>query len=142
MSEQSKQPVLLYDGVCGFCNQSVQTVIKYDRSGELKFAALQSAYGAEVIRRHPELEKVDSLMFVERLGDGSETVAVRSSGALRVAAYLGGWWKILLVAYLIPRPVRDFFYDLFARYRYRLFGKHESCMIPSPDVRSRFLDMG
>jgi predicted DCC family thiol-disulfide oxidoreductase YuxK len=131
--------VLLYDGVCGFCNRSVQTIIRYDRRREMKFAALQSEYGKSVVARHPELQNVDSLVLVERL-NGEEKISTHSTGALRVARYLGGAWKLFLVACVVPRPVRDVFYNLFARYRYRLFGKYESCPIPSPEIRGRFLD--
>ncbi len=130
--------VLLYDGVCGLCNKSVQMILDHDKRKEMLFAALQSDYGKRVISRHPELEKVDSIIFVEQAGD--ERVFIRSDAALRVAGYLGGAWKLLLIFRIIPRPVRDFFYDLCAKYRYKFFGKYDSCMLPSPDVRSRFLD--
>jgi predicted DCC family thiol-disulfide oxidoreductase YuxK len=141
MQPSANNTVLLYDGVCGFCNKSVQVILDRDRRGEMRFAALQSDYGKGVLSRHPELENVDSLVYVQRQpGTGDERVFIRSDAALRVASYLGGAWKLLLVFRVIPRPVRDFFYDLFARYRYKLFGKHDSCMLPSPDVRSRFLD--
>lgn len=143
MSEESSSgPVLLYDGVCGFCNASVQMVIRHDHKRMLRFAALQSDYGKSAIARHPELQNVDSLVLIERTSEGEERVSYRSTGALRMAAYLGGAWKLFLIAYIIPRPIRDFIYDLIARYRYRLFGKYGTCAIPSPDVRSRFLDMG
>lgn len=139
MSDDKASLVLLYDGVCGFCNKSVQTIIKHDRRKEMRFAALQSEYGKAVVSRHAELQNVDSLVLVEGV-NGEEKFFIHSTGALRVAAYLGGAWKIFLIAYIIPRPVRDFFYKLFARYRYRLFGKYDSCPIPSPEVRSRFVD--
>ena len=132
-------PVLLYDGVCGFCNQAVQTILKHDRRGVLRFAALQSGFGQGVLERHPELAGVDSVVFVER-GPGGERVHVRSAAALRVAAYLGGWWKLFLAARVVPAPVRDFFYDLVARYRYRFFGKYDACLLPPPEVRARFID--
>ena len=133
--------VLLYDGVCGFCNQMVQMILRHDRHGTLRFAALQSAYGEAAKARHPELNNVDSVVLVERSSDtDEERVFIRVDAALRVVAYLGGWWKLLLVFRILPRPVRDLFYDLFARYRYRLFGKYDSCLVPSPDVRSRFID--
>ncbi|HEY0173849.1 MAG TPA: DCC1-like thiol-disulfide oxidoreductase family protein [Pyrinomonadaceae bacterium] len=133
-------PVLLYDGVCGFCNKSVQAVIDHDRRGSMRFAALQSAYGEAVIKRHPELRGVDSVVYVER-DAGVERVHVRSDAALKVAAYLGGFWKIFLAARLMPRALRDYFYDLFARNRYRFFGKYDACLLPPPEVRSRFLDV-
>jgi predicted DCC family thiol-disulfide oxidoreductase YuxK len=132
-------PVLLYDGVCGFCNKSVRMILDHDRKGSMRFAALQSGYGAEVVGRHSELRGVDSVVYVERT-PGGERVHVRSDAALKVAAYLGGFWKIFLAAKALPRPLRDYFYDLFARNRYRLFGKYDSCMLPPPEVRARFLD--
>jgi predicted DCC family thiol-disulfide oxidoreductase YuxK len=107
----------------------------------MKFAALQSDYGKSVVERHPELRNVDSLILVERQ-NGEEKISTHSTGALRVAAYLGGVWRLFLIAYVIPRPVRDVLYNLFARYRYRLFGKYEMCPLPSPEIRSRFLDSG
>ena len=131
--------MLLYDGVCGFCNKTVQMILDRDRRGEMRFAALQSDYGRAVVARHPGLAGVDSVVYVERAG-GAERVYVRSDAALRVAAYLGGAWKLFLAARVIPAPVRDFFYDLVARYRYQLFGKYDACMLPPPAVRSRFLD--
>ena len=143
MNNASAQaPTLLYDGVCGFCNKSIQTVLRHDKRGTMRFAALQSPYGQAVIARHPELKDVDSVVYVERNSDGgAERVYVRSEAALRVAAYLGGAWKLFLAARLLPAPLRDFFYDLFARNRYRLFGKYDSCLLPAPEVRSRFLDV-
>jgi predicted DCC family thiol-disulfide oxidoreductase YuxK len=139
MSTPESAPVLLYDGVCGFCNHTVQMILDRDRRGEMRFAALQSDYGQSVVARHPELAGVDSVVLVER-GPGGERVHVRSEAALRVAAYLGGAWKIFLAARVVPAPVRDFFYNLFARYRYRFFGKYDTCMLPPPEVRSRFME--
>jgi predicted DCC family thiol-disulfide oxidoreductase YuxK len=132
-------PVLLYDGVCGFCNKSVQMILDHDRKGSMRFAALQSDYGMGVVERHPELRGVDSVVYVERAG-GVERVSVRSDAALKVAAYLGGFWKVFLAAKVMPRGLRDYFYDLFARNRYRLFGKYDTCMLPPPEVRSRFFE--
>lgn len=134
-------PVLLYDGVCGFCNWSVQLILERDRRGEMRFAALQSDYGAAVVARHPELRGVDSVVFVER-ARGGERIYVRSEAALKVAAYLGGFWRVFLAAKVLPRAARDYLYDLFARNRYRVFGKYDTCMLPPPEVRSRFLDVG
>ena len=132
-------PVLLYDGVCGFCNKTVQMILDHDRRGEMRFAALQSDYGQAVIERHTELRGVDSVVFVES-HEAGERVHVRSDAALKVAAYLGGFWKLSLAARVLPRGLRDYFYDLFARNRYKLFGKYDTCMLPPPEVRSRFLD--
>jgi predicted DCC family thiol-disulfide oxidoreductase YuxK len=135
-----RAPVMLYDGVCGFCNKSVQTILDHDRRGTMRFAALQSDYGKAVIERHAELRDVDSVVFVDN-SEGVERVFVRSDAALRLASYLGGAWKIFLAAKILPKPLRDYFYDLFARNRYKLFGKYDTCMLPPPEVRSRFLDV-
>lgn len=138
----ANNPVLLYDGVCGLCNKSVQMILDHDKRKEMRFAALQSDYGKQVVSRHPELEKVDSIVFVEQKSEaGDERVFIRSDAALRVASYLGGAWKLLLIFRIIPTPIRDFFYNLCAKYRYKFFGKYDSCMLPAPDVRSRFLDV-
>ena len=132
-------PVLLYDGVCGFCNKTVQMILERDPAGTMRFAALQSDYGRAVVERHASLRGVDSVVFVEK-SDAGEHVHTRSDAALRVAAYLGGFWRVFLCAYVVPRPARDYLYDLFARNRYRVFGKYDTCMLPPPEVRSRFLD--
>ena len=135
-------PVLLYDGVCAVCNKSVQTILKHDRHGTMRFAALQSDYGVAAIERHPELRSVDSVILLDRAGvAGSELAFARSTAALKVASYLGGVWKLFLIAYILPRPLRDSLYDFVARNRYKVFGKHESCMLPPPDSRARFLDV-
>ncbi len=131
-------PVLLYDGVCGFCNDSVQFILRHESRRDLRFAALQGHHAAGVIARHAELLEVDSLIWVEGR-DGAEIVKVRSAAALAVAAYLGGAWRALLALWLVPRPLRDWGYDLFARHRYRFFGRHASCPVPPPELRARFL---
>ena len=134
-------PVLLYDGLCGFCDGTVQFILKHDRRGTLKFATLQGDFAREVIRRHPELDGVDSLVLVERDAvSGRENVYVRSDGALRVARYLGGAWNLTRAVVVVPRFLRDSAYDGFARIRYRVFGRYNSCPIPSPEQRARFID--
>ena len=132
--------VLLYDGVCGFCNGTVQLIIRHDRKRTLRFAALQSSFAASLMERHPFLKDIDSLILVEQAGTPDEIIHIRSSGALHVARYLGGWWSLFLAARIIPAPIRDSIYDLFAKYRYRFFGKYDSCLLPPPEVRSRFIE--
>lgn len=134
----AEPPLLLYDGVCGFCNGAVQFILARDRTGTMRFTPLQSDVGEAVKARHAFLRDVDSVVFLEREGD-DERVYVRSAAALKVAEYLGGPWRALLAFRILPAVVRDGAYDLFARYRYRFFGKAEACMIPSRDVRSRFI---
>jgi predicted DCC family thiol-disulfide oxidoreductase YuxK len=133
-------PILLYDGACGFCNKTVQTILDQDKKGLLKFAALQSEFGESVIARHQELQNVDSVVWVEKDNTGQERVFIRSRAGLKVMSYLGGVWKLVLIFHIVPAPIRDIFYNLFAKYRYRFFGKYDTCMLPDAKVRARFID--
>jgi predicted DCC family thiol-disulfide oxidoreductase YuxK len=133
-------PVLLYDGTCGFCAESVQLVLRHDRRGTLKFAALDSALGLAVRERHPELAQVDSMVWYEPARGGeAERLFTRASAALQIARYLGGPWRLAAVAGIIPRRLRDALYDLVARHRHRLTGGGPQCLVPTPDQRARFL---
>ena len=132
--------VLLYDGTCGFCDGAVKFVLRVDRRGELRFAALDSPFGAAVLDRHPALASIDSVVYVENPEGVDERVTVRSEAALRVAHYLGGPWRVLgAAAGLVPAPIRDWLYDRFASIRYRVFGRVDSCALPAPEVRARFI---
>ena len=133
--------MLLYDGTCGFCADSVQLVLRHDRRGTLRFAALQGAFGQAVRARHPELSRADTVVWVEPASRGrDERVLLRSDAALKVAGYLGGWFRLARVGAVLPRPLRDAAYDLVARHRHQLSGDGPSCLVPGPDVRARFID--
>lgn len=127
--------IILFDGVCNFCNASVNFVIARDRAGYFKFAPLQSEIGEDVIERHGiDTTETDSVILVE-----DNFAYTHSTAALRIARRLDGLWSWLFLFIVIPRPIRDVFYRLFARYRYRLFGRQDACMMPTPDIRDRFL---
>ena len=134
-------PVLLYDDLCGFCDRTVQLVLRADRRGTIRFAPLQGEFATSVLERHALLRGVDSLVFIEP-GDEEEigNFHVRSGAVLRIAWHLRGAWRVLVVFRLVPRPFRDWAYDVFARHRYRMFGRLDACPIPPPEVRSRFID--
>ncbi len=132
--------MLLYDGVCGFCNWAVRTVLRFDRNGSLRFAALDSGLARAIIARHPAIADVDSVVFVDQPGQPGERVAVRSEAALQVVNYLGGPWNALKAARVMPAPLRDWLYDRFAAIRYRAFGRYDTCPIPPQEVRDRFVD--
>ena len=127
--------IVLFDGVCNFCNRSVNFVIKRDTRGYFRFAPLQTAKGGEIARKHGiDPERLETFVLVE---NGR---AYRKSGAaLRIARRLGGLYALAYGLIAVPPFMRDFFYDWFARRRYRWFGKREQCMVPSPEVRERFL---
>ena len=134
-------PVLLYDGVCSFCNRSVKFVLKHDHRGTMRFAALQSGYANVLLAGHPGLRNADTFVLYEPgEKNGEPRFFTRSRAAVRIGSYLGGLWKLSAVFLIVPRPIRDWLYDTFARYRYRWFGKYDTCPIPPPEVRSRFLD--
>ena len=137
---ESPSQVLLYDGTCGFCAESVQLVLRHDRRGTLRFAALDSTFGRAVLARHPQLAQVDSIVWYQPAqGGASERILTRSAAALRVAQYLGGAWRLAAVGGLLPRFLRDSLYDLVARHRHSLVRGGQQCLIPSPDQRARFL---
>ncbi len=137
---KTKNYILLYDGVCGFCNSTVQLIITHDKKKTMRFAAIQSKFARSVFERHPFLQKIDSLILVEESNTPEEKIYVRSTGALIVARYLGGWWNLFLIGNIVPRILQDWMYDTFATYRYRLFGKYDSCLLPPQEVRSRFIE--
>ena len=133
-------PILLYDGVCGFCDRTVQFLLARDRRGVIQFAPLQGDYAQGVFARHPEVRHVDSLMLVEiDEATGRERVSLRSEGALRVAFHLGGVWRAAALLRIFPRIIRDTAYDGFAKVRYRVFGRRDTCSLPAEEHRCRFI---
>ena len=132
--------LLLYDGTCGFCASSVQWVLRRDRRGTLRFAALQGETARPILGRHPDLARVDSVIWVENAGGAGEIVRVRSEAAIAVGKYLGGgWFVVARLAALVPRGLSDRAYDLIARHRHKLTRNGPECLVPSPNERVRFL---
>lgn len=127
--------VILFDGVCNLCNGLVQFTINRDTKNIFSFGSLQSNGGQEILRsKGLPLDDFDSFVYVR-----DNEVFVKSTGALEVLKDLGGMWKLLYVFIVIPHPIRDYVYSLIASHRYSFFGKKESCMLPTPDLQSRFL---
>ena len=126
-------PIVLFDGVCKFCDGSMNFIIAHDKAMHFKFAPLQSEAGKALVEKFG-LVDIDSVILVE-----GETAYKHSTAALRIAKHLDGIWSIAYWLIVIPRPIRDFFYKLFARNRYRLFGRYDVCMMPTPEIKSRFL---
>ncbi|MGE8207168.1 thiol-disulfide oxidoreductase DCC family protein [Heyndrickxia sp. NPDC080065] len=127
--------IILFDGVCNFCNSSVQFIIKRDPAGCFKFASLQSEIGKKLLREHGIHDEIDSFVLIE-----DNTYYIKSSAALRMCKNLQGLWRLLYLFLIIPPPIRDFFYDLIAKNRYKWFGIRESCMLPTKEERDRFLE--
>lgn len=126
--------VILFDGECNFCDSSVQFIIKRDKKALYKFAAIQSAVGQEILREHNVPSNIDSFILVDR-----NQCHYKSSAALRICKDLTIGWKLLYCLLIVPRPIRDCFYNVIANNRYKWFGKRDSCMLPSPEIRKRFL---
>jgi predicted DCC family thiol-disulfide oxidoreductase YuxK len=131
----TEHPVLLFDGVCNLCNSSVQFIIERDPNARFRFASLQSEKGQALLSRFEN--RPADLSSVVLVQDGQ--LYTRSEAALRVARQLGGGWSLLYAFIVVPCPIRDAVYDWIARNRYRWFGKKDACMIPSPELKSRFL---
>jgi predicted DCC family thiol-disulfide oxidoreductase YuxK len=133
-------PVLLYDGGCGFCTAIVQFIVDHERERTLRFAPLQGATADRIFSYYSKLHDTDSVVWVDRDPSGvPERVLVRSAAVLRVARYLGGGWRLLTAFWIVPRPLRDWVYDVVARHRHRLAGA-EVCPAPTSESRHRFLD--
>lgn len=130
------KPILLFDGICNLCNGSVLWVIRHDPRNQFRFASLQSEVGRQLLAEAGL--PAAALNTVVLHADGR--FYTRSDAALGVLSHLGSPWSWLGALRVIPRSIRNVVYDWIARNRYRWFGKKDSCMIPTPELRSRFLD--
>ena len=129
--------IVIFDGVCNFCNDSVNFIIKRDPNGLYSFAPMQSASAQQLMAAHGITEVgLDTFILIK-----NENCHVRTDAALEIAKDLTGFWYLCGVFRIVPGPIRDFFYRILAKNRYRLFGKRESCMVPTPEIRSRFIDL-
>jgi predicted DCC family thiol-disulfide oxidoreductase YuxK len=133
--EEVKHPVILFDGVCNLCNASVQFIIRHDKKQIFRFAALQSAFGQSALKKFNLADKnIDSVILVE-----NNSVQLKSDAALNIAKQLGGIYSLFYVFIVVPKFIRNSVYDFIARNRYRWFGKQESCMIPTPELKKLFI---
>lgn len=128
--------LVLFDGVCNFCNHWVQFVMKRNKTGTLRFGTLQGETARRLLPEYGlDPEQLSSVVFISK---GKAFTA--STAALEICRHLDGSWKLLLLLKIVPRFLRDGVYNLFARYRYQWFGKKDSCVLPTPEQRSRFAD--
>ncbi|WP_280206388.1 thiol-disulfide oxidoreductase DCC family protein [Brevibacillus sp. AY1] len=144
MTEKSPIPmthppeaILLYDGVCHMCHSSVQFVLRHNDNEDVYFASLQSEMAQKLLATHGySTVELQSVVFIE-----DDRLYTKSDAALRVGKKLNGGWRTLsLIGLAVPRFIRDPIYTWIARNRYRWFGKSEQCLLPTPEVRARFLD--
>jgi predicted DCC family thiol-disulfide oxidoreductase YuxK len=127
-------PVLFFDGVCGLCNRFIDFAISRDRAAVFRFAPLQGETAREQLPE-ADVREVNTMVLRDEQG-----VFRKSTAAVRVLIRLGGVWRILGAAlWMVPRPLRDAGYSVVARYRYAIFGKKETCRMPTAAERARFL---
>jgi predicted DCC family thiol-disulfide oxidoreductase YuxK len=131
-------PVVLFDGVCNLCDRSVQFILDRDPAGVFHFASLQSDTGRALLEDHKlDPDALASIVVVD-----DDRAYTHSDAALRIAKDLSAPWNVLATFRIIPRPLRNWVYNIVAANRYRWFGTREACRIPTPDVAARFLDVG
>ena len=127
--------IILFDGVCNLCNSSVNFIIDHDKDDVFKFASLQSESGQELLKMNNlKTENFDSIIFSD-----NGRIYTQSTAVLRIVKDFPGLWKILYAFIIVPPFIRNFLYDLIANNRYKWFGKKDSCRIPTPELKSKFL---
>lgn len=128
-------PILLFDGVCNLCNGAVRFIIERDPAGIFRFASLQSEAAKQLLGQFPEAPRdISTIVLIEH-----NRLYTKSDAALRAARHLPGAWPALYGFIIIPPAIRNIIYDWIARNRYRWFGKQDQCMMPTPELKGRFL---
>jgi predicted DCC family thiol-disulfide oxidoreductase YuxK len=128
--------IILFDGVCNLCNGFVQFVIARDKKNKFKFGSLQSEGAKKILE--PFIFPLDELKTIVLLENGK--IYLRSRAVLRITSQLSGAWKLSSLLYIFPSFISDAVYNLISKYRYRFFGKRESCMIPTPEMKTKFIE--
>ena len=130
------KPIVLFDGVCNLCAWSVRFIIDRNPQANFRFASLQSPAGQLLRARYgPPTVAMESVVLIEQ-----GQWYIESDAALRITRFLSSPWSIFYIGLWIPRPIRDVVYRWVARHRYHWFGKSETCLVPWPELRERFLD--
>jgi predicted DCC family thiol-disulfide oxidoreductase YuxK len=133
--------LVLYDGVCGLCNRTVQAILKRDQAGKFLFAPLEGDLAESLLlRRGHEIDALDSMILFVDYREPAQQVLSSSEAALFIAREAGGWWRIFSLFGVLPKSVLNSLYNLVARNRYRWFGRYESCPLPEKRYQERFLD--
>jgi predicted DCC family thiol-disulfide oxidoreductase YuxK len=133
MSEKS---LILFDGVCNLCNGFVNFLIVRDKKNKFQFGSLQSAKVQSILSEYQHsYNDISTVIVIE-----NNKLYSHSTAVLKIVRKLGGAWPLLYVFIIIPKPIRDFFYKLVAKNRYRMFGKKDTCMIPTPELKAKFVE--
>ena len=140
--ELGKPAIVLYDGVCGLCNRLNQFLLKRDTHDRFRFASLQSKFAEDLLKRHgADAHDLDTVYVAIDYGQPNERLLARSDAILHVLTQLDGIWKWARLGRVLPKGLRDEMYKFVAHNRYRVFGKHDSCLLPEPKHRHKFLDV-
>lgn len=135
MTKEDKK-IVLFDGVCNFCNSSVNFIIDNDKNDVFRFASLQSEQGQKYLKEfNLPLDKFSTIVLID-----NEKYFIRTTAALRIAKNLKSPYNLMYVLIFVPPFIRDIFYDIIAHYRYRWFGKKDVCRIPTEEERSKFIE--
>lgn len=135
MNNDKMYHIILFDGVCNLCNSSVNFVIRHDSKNKFKFAALQSDTGNELVQKYEiDPRETDSIILIQ-----GKNHYIKSSAALRIAKDLSGVYPLLFVFMIIPPFIRNWVYDYIAKNRYKWYGKMDNCMIPTKELKDKFL---
>ncbi len=127
--------ILLFDGLCNLCNGAVNFILKRDKIGKFKFAALQSEIGNKLCKQHNiDTNIIDSIVLIK-----NDKVYIKSTAVLEILKDMPIGWRVFRSGIILPKVIRDYLYDLIAKHRYRIFGKKDECPIPPEDVQDRFL---
>ena len=128
-------PIILFDGVCNFCNRTINTILKHDQDAYFQFAASQSNAAIDIMQAF----KIEQIAIASVILIDNEKVYTKTDAVIQIAKHLKGWPRLFRLLKFIPKPIRDFGYDLIAKNRYAIFGKREICRIPDESIRHRFL---
>lgn len=141
MPETNPPTIVLYDGVCGLCNQLVQFLLKRDHRDLFKFASLQSDAASQLLQRHgTDAVDLDTVYIVVDYGKSGERLLSRSDAIIHLLQRLGGIWSFVAAGKILPKALRDSFYKFVATNRYRVFGKYDVCLMPEERFKHKFLD--
>lgn len=131
----NNDPILLFDGICNLCNSLVIFIIKKDPKSKFKFAALQSSGGQTLLKKFGlPSNDLNSIVYIK-----GKKYFLKSTAVLYTLKDLGGFWKLSFVFIIVPKFIRNIFYNLIAKSRYRIFGKRDTCMVPDPQIFQRFI---
>jgi predicted DCC family thiol-disulfide oxidoreductase YuxK len=140
-SDLAGHTLVLYDGVCGLCNGIVRFMLRFDSHDCFRYAALQSEFAREILKRHDlNPADLDSVVLVTDFGNSNEKAHAKFDAVLAGGHDLGGIWRLAALTRVFPRRLRTWFYDTVARNRYKWFGRYDTCPIPKPEHRVKFVD--